>query len=139
MYGYNNYNQQPYYYNQPQPNYNNGYQQQNTQVQQQPQQQAQPNMNFIPMYFVSSEEDIKKYIVMPNQIAYFKDINSNMLYEKKADNFSNYTTKKYEMTDLSAPHQNNSQYALKSEIQALEAKLNELYQKVGLNNANEQQ
>ena len=82
---YNNYygQQYPYYNQQPQ----------------QPQQQPQANMNYMPLYFVSSEEDVKKYIVMPNQMAYFKDINSNTLYEKKADNFSNYTTKKYELKD----------------------------------------
>lgn len=96
--------QQPYYNNQ---GYSNQYPQQN---------QQQMNYNFIPMYFVSSEEDVKKYIVMPNQIAYFKDMNSNIVYEKKADNFSNYTTKKYEMKDLSAP---SPRYATIEDLQAL--------------------
>lgn len=101
------------YYNQPNQFYNNGYGQQ---PQPQPQSQPQVNMNFMPMYFVSSEEDVKKYIVMPNQMAYFKDINSNIVYEKKADNFSNYTTKKYEMKDLSLP---TEEYATKGDIQSL--------------------
>lgn len=78
--------------------------------------QQQMNMNFIPMYFVSSEEDVKKYIVMPNQMAYFKDINNSILYEKRADNFSNYTTKKYELKDLSAP---GPQYATIEDLQQL--------------------
>lgn len=93
---YNNYYGQQPYYNQQQ-----YYTQQQSITPQQSTQQ--PNMNFIPLYFVSSEEDVKKYIVMPNQMAYFKDINSNTLYEKKADNFSNYSTKKYELIDTSAP------------------------------------
>lgn len=117
---YNNYyQQQPNYYpsNYGQQSYGQqGYQQQ-PQNQQQPQ-QAQPNMNFIPLYFVSSEEEVKKYIVMPNQMAYFKDINSNTLYEKKADNFSQYTTKKYQLNDLSAP---TPKYATIDDIQALRA------------------
>lgn len=103
---YNNYygQQYPYYNQQPQ----------------QPQQQPQANMNYMPLYFVSSEEDVKKYIVMPNQMAYFKDINSNTLYEKKADNFSNYTTKKYELKDMSAP---GPKYATLEDLQALRAEL----------------
>ena len=103
---YNNYygQQYPYYNQQPQ----------------QPQQQPQANMNYMPLYFVSSEEDVKKYIVMPNQMAYFKDINSNTLYEKKADNFSNYTTKKYELKDTSAP---GPKYATLEDLQALKAEL----------------
>ena len=105
---YNNYygQQYPYYNQQPQ--------------QPQPQQQPQANMNYMPLYFVSSEEDVKKYIVMPNQMAYFKDINSNTLYEKKADNFSNYTTKKYELKDTSAP---GPKYATLEDLQALRAEL----------------
>lgn len=118
MYNNNFYNQNQYpYYNQPN-------QQQN--------QQMQPNMNYMPLYFVSSEEDVKKYIVMPNQMAYFKDINSNTLYEKKADNFSNYTTKKYELKDLSAP---SPKYATIGDIQALREEFIKL---LGVN-TNEQQ
>lgn len=104
--------------------YNNYYGQQypyyNQQPQQPQQQQPQANMNYMPLYFVSSEEDVKKYIVMPNQMAYFKDINSNTLYEKKADNFSNYTTKKYELKDTSAP---GPKYATLEDLQALRAEL----------------
>lgn len=92
--------------------YNNYYNQYNGYQQQQ--------NNFIPLYFVSSEEDVKRYIVMPNQMAYFKDINSNTLYEKKADNFSNYTTKKYELRDMSAPA---PVYATIEDLQALRTEL----------------
>ena len=98
-YQYNGYNNQGYN--------NQGYNNQYQQTQQQ---------NYIPMYFVTSEEDVRRYIVMPNQIAYFKDMNSNIVYEKKADNFSNYTTKRYEMKDLSAPQ---PQYATIEDLQAL--------------------
>lgn len=100
---YNYQQQQPYYQG-----YNNN---------QYPQQQQ---VNYMPMYFVTSEEDVRKYIVMPNQIAYFKDMNSNIVYEKKADNFSNYTTKKYEMKDLSAP---GPQYATLEDLQNLRNEL----------------
>ena len=130
---YNNYyNQQQYPYinngyNNQQPNNYNQMNQQQSQ-----QQQMQVNMNYIPLYFVSSEDDVKKYIVMPNQMAYFKDINSNTLYEKKADNFSNYTTKKYELKDLSAP---SPKYATIEDIQALRLEFNKV---LGVNN-NEQQ
>ena len=113
MYNNNNYYQPGYYPN----NYGQqNYGQQNYSQQSQQVQQTQPNMNFIPLYFVSSEEEVKKYIVMPNQMAYFKDINSNTLYEKKADNFSQYTTKKYQLNDLSAP---SSKYATIEDIQQL--------------------
>ena len=98
---YNNYQQYNGYSNQ---GYNNN---QYQQVQQQ---------NYIPMYFVTSEDDVRRYIVMPNQIAYFKDMNSNIIYEKKADNFSNYSVKKYEMKDLSAP---TPQYATLDDLYAL--------------------
>lgn len=126
--GYYQQNQYPY---QQQGGYNQNQQYQQYQQGQQSQQQMQPNMNFIPMYFVSGPEDVKKYIVMPNQMAYFKDINSNIVYEKRADNFSNYTTKPYELRELTSQTQNESQYALKSEIEALQIRLDEVYSKIG--------
>ena len=118
----NNYYQQNQYQQYQQPGYSqNGFTQQNynSQMNQQP----QVNTNFIPMYFVSSEEDVKKYIVMPNQIAYFKDMNSNIVYEKKADNFSNYITKKYEMNDMSLP---NQKYATVDDINNLREEVKQM-------------
>lgn len=118
----NNYYQQNQYQQYQQPGYSqNGFAQQsyNSQMNQQP----QVNTNFIPMYFVSSEEDVKKYIVMPNQIAYFKDMNSNIVYEKKADNFSNYITKKYEMNDMSLP---NQKYATVDDINNLREEVKQM-------------
>ena len=74
---YNNpYNQYPYaVYNQ-QPQYPQQYQQM-----QQPQQ-----TNYLPLTFVNGIEGAKAFIVGANQPVYLKDSDSNILFEKKADN-----------------------------------------------------
>lgn len=124
------------YYNYPYFN-NQAPQQQYGQVQQQvqPQQQIQQQIQqqFIQMYFVGGEEEAKRYIVMPNQIVYLKDINSNIIYEKKANNIGEYALKKYELKDLSAPAENTPVYALKSDLEALSSKVDKLLNGGGSN------
>ena len=95
-YNYNNYPygsmyQQPYN-NQVQPNYN--------QPQTQPQQQSQ--IPFMPLTFTSGLVGAKAYIVAPNQTVFLKDsdTNSNLLFEKSADQFGRYTLKAYELTEI---------------------------------------
>ena len=118
----------PYFQNQA-PQYNNQAMQQQVQPQQPMQQQIQ--QQFIQMFFVGSEDDVKKYIVMPNQMVYLKDINSNILYEKKANNIGEYSIKKYELKDLSTPTENTPVYALKSDLEALSSKVDKLLGGVG--------
>ena len=110
-------------------------QQQYSQVQQQPQQQIQQQIQqqFIQMYFVGGEDEAKRYIVMPNQIVYLKDINSNIIYEKKANNIGEYALKKYELKDLSAPTENTPVYALKSDLDVLSSKVDKLLNGGGSN------
>lgn len=119
----------PYFQNQA-PQYNNQAMQQQPQ-QIQPQQQIQ--QQFIQMYFVGGEDEAKRYIVMPNQIVYLKDINSNIIYEKKANNIGEYALKKYELKDLSAPTENTPVYALKSDLEALSSKVDKLLNGGGSN------
>lgn len=90
---YNPYAQYPYSaYNgtptqQPNMNYQQPvYQQpqyQQSQVQQQPQ---QPQQQYFPFTFVNGIEGAKAFIVQPNQVYYLKDVDSNLLFEKKLDN-----------------------------------------------------
>lgn len=122
------YNNYPYYPNQaPQQQYGQVQQPQQIQPQQQIQQQ------FIQMYFVGGEDEAKRYIVMPNQIVYLKDINSNIIYEKKANNIGEYALKKYELKDLSAPTENMPVYALKSDLDVLSSKVDKLLNGGGSN------
>ena len=95
-YNYNNYPygsmyQQPYN-SQVQPNYN--------QPQTQPQQQSQ--IPFMPLTFTSGLVGAKAYIVAPNQTVFLKDsdTNSNLLFEKSADQFGRYTLKAYELKEI---------------------------------------
>ena len=120
------------YYNYPYFN-NQAPQQQYGQVQQQIQPQQQIQQQFIQMYFVGGEEEAKRYIVMPNQIVYLKDINSNIIYEKKANNIGEYALKKYELKDLSAPTENTPVYALKSDLDVLSSKVDKLLNGGGSN------
>lgn len=92
---YNNpYNQYPYtaYGNN---NSNMQYQQYAQQpqmaFQQQSQYQQPQQTNYLPLTFVNGVEGAKAFIVGANQIIYLKDSDSNILFEKKADNQGKYT------------------------------------------------
>ena len=88
---YNNpYNQYPYaVYNQ-QPQYPQQYQQM-----QQPQQ-----TNYLPLTFVNGIEGAKAFIVGANQTVYLKDSDSNILFEKKADNQGKYSINAFELKQI---------------------------------------
>ena len=65
------------------------------QVQQQPMQQ-----NYLPLTFVNGIEGAKAFIVNANQVIYLKDSDSDVLFEKKADNQGKYTLTAYKLTQI---------------------------------------
>lgn len=86
---------------------NNMYQQpyQNNYMQnqvQQPVQQPQQQVAFMPLTFTSGLVGAKAYIVAPNQTVYLKDSdeNSNLLFEKRADQYGKYTLKAFELSEI---------------------------------------
>lgn len=106
-YNYNNYNN-PYAYGQP--NYAKygqqnqqmygGYSQPQPQVQQPMSQQPMALANYLPLTFVSGIEGAKAFIVQPNQIFYLKDSDSNLLFEKRADELGKYTLNVFELKQV---------------------------------------
>ena len=91
-YGNNNNNMQyQQYAQQPQM----AYQQQTPQNMQQPQQTT-----YLPLTFVNGVEGAKAFIVGANQIIYLKDSDSNILFEKKADNQGKYTLTAFELKQI---------------------------------------
>lgn len=109
---YNNYNnpyaQYPYSANyggyQPQAQYpqNYNYQQQVPQAQypQNVQAQQQVQTNYLPLTFVNGIEGAKAFIVSPNQVIYLKDSDSDILFEKKADNQGKYELNAFRLTKI---------------------------------------
>ena len=95
---YNPYQQYPYttqqYQQQPQTNYYNQPQQQTM-----PQTQ-QPQTSYLPLTFVNGVEGAKAFIVGARQIVYLKDSDSNILFEKKADEQGKYTLTAYELKQI---------------------------------------
>lgn len=132
------------------PNYNqmpNGMQNQQPQQQQmvQPNQQQmnnQPiNNNQMPMQnnmamqqimnspiptfaYVNGFDDAQKHIVMPNNIVYLQDRNSNCLYIKKADSQGLYEIKSYELKEINQEKPND--YVKLSDFDTLRADVNNL-------------
>lgn len=100
-YNYNNpYNQYPYTAYPNNSNNNMQYQQyaQPSQVQyQQPTQQISQQTTYLPLTFVNGIEGAKAFIVGANQTIYLKDSDSNVLFEKKADNQGKYTLTAYRL------------------------------------------
>lgn len=98
---YNPYQQYPYTnnaqnYQQGQPT--NYYNQQP--IQQPSQQMAQQQTTYLPLTFVNGIEGAKAFIVGANQIIYLKDSDSNILFEKKADNQGKYTLTAYRLDSI---------------------------------------
>ena len=94
---YNPYQQYPYTGN------NQNYQQMQTPnyYQQQPIQQTQPvQTNYLPLTFVNGIEGAKAYIVGARQTIYLKDSDSNLLFEKKADDQGQCTLIAYELKHI---------------------------------------
>ena len=100
-----NYNN-PYYNPYQQYPYTQGYGNQQAQQVQQPyqsnnQQYQQPQQtSYLPLTFVSGIEGAKAFIVAPNQVVYLKDSDSNILFEKKADQQGKYTLTAFELKQI---------------------------------------
>jgi len=131
MPSYNNYGNYPYG-NPYQPfNANNNYNNQQPQpMQPQPAQQTIP---FMPLTFTSGLVGAKAYIVAPNQTVFLKDsdVNSNLLFEKSADNYGRYTLKAYELTEINIDEigkekisKPNIEYTTKEEFEAFKKQIN---------------
>lgn len=114
MNNYNNpYNQYPYTNNVYQPQY------------QQPQQTT-----YLPLTFVNGIEGAKAFIVGANQTVYLKDSDSNILYEKRADQQGRYTLTAYEMNKIDMNNPTPVKYAQICDLNALNEKVNILSSKV---------
>ena len=114
MNNYNNpYNQYPYTNNVYQPQY------------QQPQQTT-----YLPLTFVNGIEGAKAFIVGANQTVYLKDSDSNILYEKRADQQGRYTLTAYEMNKIDMNNTVPVKYAQICDLNALNEKVNILSSKV---------
>lgn len=97
-----NYNNNPYYNPYQQYQYTQQYQQQPSYYNQQQMQQSQPQQqtNYLPLTFVNGIEGAKAFIVGARQVVYLKDSDSNILYEKKADEQGKYTLTAYELKQV---------------------------------------
>lgn len=114
-----NYNN-PYYNPYQQYPYTNGYGNQQTY-----QQVQQPQTSYLPLTFVSGLEGAKAFIVGANQVVYLRDSDSNILYEKRADQQGKYTLIAYELKplDMNKPVQEQkvvNEYATVSDLKSLE-------------------
>lgn len=61
-----------------------------------PQQQyQQPMVNQIPFTIVDNINDVRSYLVQPNQVVYIKLRNANVIYEKSANSQGEYSLNEY--------------------------------------------
>lgn len=74
--------------------------------------------------YVNGVEEAKNYILSPNQLVYLKDKQSNLIFEKKADEQGRYVLKAYELKEVNQSKDND--YVTKSDFTALEEKINKL-------------
>lgn len=103
-------------------------------AQPQPQYQQPQQTSYYPLTYVNGIEGAKAFIVSPNQVVYLKDSDSNMLFEKRADQTGRYSLIAYEMNQIdmnsNKPTQNKMEYATKSELEQFRedfiARLNKL-------------
>lgn len=125
------------YYN----NYNNNYSYNAYAQSYQPMQQAvQPtqqvqqtsnNTQFFPLTLVNTEDDIKAYIVAPNNMIFLYADKLNKLTIKRADNMGRYSYETFMLSKESEPSKNDGNYALKSDLIKLEEQIKELKEKLG--------
>ena len=123
----NYYNTNPYYSNN---NLNNMYPQQN----QQPTMQQQ----YLPLAIVNTKEDIERFIVQPNGAIFLYCEPLKMLCIKRADNIGRFTYEVFNLTKQDNTN-TNTEYALKSEIQSINDKLNDIHKRLGVDNNVQQQ
>ena len=111
--------------NQQQPNYNNIYQQ----VQQQPQ---------LNQYaFVNGVEGAKAYQIMPNQTMMLMDSDNPIAFMKTSDNYGKSSLRYFKLVEVKEEDlrvqpqtQSNIEYALKTDIDALNKKIDEISSKL---------
>lgn len=95
QYPYTNYTQTNQNHNVMQPNYNSNA------TPTYPTQNSQPiQTSYLPLTFVNGVEGAKAFIVGANQIIYLKDSDSNILFEKKADQQGKYTLTAFELKPI---------------------------------------
>lgn len=135
----NNYNSYPYYnnnYNQSM--YGNYQQPYQTQPMQQPTQQVQQtsgNTQFFPLTLVNTEDDIKAYIVAPNNMIFLYADKLNKLTIKRADNMGRYSYETFNLNKDTDQPKTNENYALKSDLARLEEEIKQLRDKLrGMSN-----
>lgn len=88
-----------------------------------PNQNQQMQTSYLPLTFVNGIEGAKAFIVAPNQVIYLKDSDSNILFEKKADQQGKYTLTAFELkpiniNDIGKPVQEkpNESYLVKEDL-----------------------
>lgn len=126
----NYYNSNPY--NNNYSNYSGGYQQ--------PQQQFQ--QQYLPLAVVNSKEEIERFIVQPNGALFLYCEPLKILCIKRADNIGRYTYETYKLNNENDQANNNGniKYALLTDVQLLNEKINDLYKRLGVDtNVSEQQ
>lgn len=103
--------------------YNNNYYQQP--YQQQPMQPyGIPTVQFnrAELVLINGVDEARNYVVSPNKTVYLKDLNSNRLFEKRANERGMYEMKVYELKEINQDA--NSQYINKNELVDLENRFN---------------
>ena len=96
----------------------------------QPQYQQPQQTTYLPLTFVNGIEGAKAFIVGANQTVYLKDSDSNILYEKRADQQGRYTLTAYEMNKIDMNNPAPVKYAQICDLNALNEKVNILSSKV---------
>jgi hypothetical protein len=102
-----------------QPNYYQPYQ--NNYQYQQPSYQQPMQRNMFAL--INGIEDVRTFIVQPNQIVYLLDTTSNHFYIKKADMSGRYVIEEYLLVKA---EQEQNDYVKKSDFQALQAQIETL-------------
>lgn len=102
-----------------QPNYYNNFQPNNYQYQPNYQQPLQRTM----FAMINGIEDVRTFIVQPNQTVYLLDTTSNHFYIKKADMSGRYAIEDYLLVKA---EQENNDYVKKSDFLALQNQIETL-------------
>ena len=101
---------------------------------QQPTQQVQQtsgNTQFFPLTLVNTEDDIKAYIVAPNNMIFLYADKLNKLTIKRADNMGRYSYETFNLNKDTDQPKTNENYALKSDLARLEEEIKQLKDKLG--------
>lgn len=112
-------------------NYSNGYYNPYPQPYQSQKNNYMPNYNYPQQMgsnkdfdYVNGIEEAKNYILSPNQLIFLKDKQSNLIFEKKADEQGRYVLKAYELKEVNQSKE--GEFVKKSDLLTLEEKINRL-------------